>query len=39
MAVGHDLKDEALDHLGQTNESDASIMMKLARQYGAIASI
>ncbi|STV22682.1 late control gene D protein [Klebsiella pneumoniae] len=29
----------ALDHLDQTNESDASFLMKLARQYGAIASV
>lgn len=39
MALGQDLKDKALDHLDQTNESDASFMMKLARQYGAIASV
>jgi phage protein D len=39
MALGKDLTDKALDHLDQTNESDASFLMKLARQYGAIASV
>ncbi|EIJ7210642.1 phage late control D family protein, partial [Salmonella enterica subsp. enterica serovar Teshie] len=39
MALGTDLTDKALDHLDQTNESDASFLMKLARQYGAIASV
>lgn len=39
MALGKDLSDKALDHLDQTNESDASFLMKLARQYGAIASV
>lgn len=39
MALGKDLIDKPLDHLDQTNESDASFLMKLARQYGAIASV
>ncbi|ETC69294.1 late control, partial [Salmonella enterica subsp. enterica serovar Cerro str. 5569] len=39
MAIGQDLADRPLDHLDQTNESDASFLMKLARQYGAIASV
>ncbi|EOV9576529.1 contractile injection system protein, VgrG/Pvc8 family [Cronobacter sakazakii] len=39
MAIGQDLADQPLDHLDQTNESDASFLMKLARQYGAIASV
>jgi hypothetical protein len=39
MALGKDLTDRALDHMDQTNESDASFLMKLARQYGAIASV
>lgn len=39
MALGKDLSARALDHLDQTNESDASFLMKLARQYGAIASV
>ncbi|QVV61133.1 phage late control D family protein [Leclercia sp. Colony189] len=39
MALGQDLSGLSLDHLDQTNESDASFMMKLARQYGAIASV
>lgn len=36
MALGKDLTD---DHMDQTNESDASFLMKLARQFGAIASV
>ncbi|AFD59600.1 putative regulator of late gene expression [Salmonella enterica subsp. enterica serovar Typhimurium str. 798] len=39
LALGQDLTDKALDHMDQTNESDASFLMKLARQYGAIASV
>lgn len=39
MALGKDLTDRAVDHLDQTNESDASFLMKLARQSGAIASV
>jgi len=39
MAIGQDLSNRPLDHLDQTNESDASFLMKLARQYGAIASV
>lgn len=39
VALGTDLTEKALDHLDQTNESDASFLMKLARQYGAIASV
>lgn len=39
MALGKDLVSKALDHMDQTNESDASFLMKLARQYGAIASV
>jgi len=39
MAIGQDLSDRPVDHLDQTNESDASFLMKLARQYGAIASV
>ncbi|PVM23489.1 late control protein D, partial [Salmonella enterica subsp. enterica serovar Rubislaw] len=39
VALGQDLTDKALDHMDQTNESDASFLMKLARQYGAIASV
>ena len=37
LALGKDLTDKALDHLDQTNESDASFLLELARQYGAIA--
>ncbi|EAB7533409.1 phage late control D family protein [Salmonella enterica subsp. enterica] len=39
VELGKDLTDKALDHMDQTNESDASFLMKLARQYGAIASV
>ncbi|HDG1101491.1 TPA: hypothetical protein PCY80_000253 [Klebsiella aerogenes] len=39
MALGKDLINKSLDHLDQTNESDASFLMKLARQFGAIASV
>ncbi|EBQ5801630.1 phage late control D family protein [Salmonella enterica subsp. enterica serovar Rissen] len=39
VALGKDLTDKALDHMDQTNVSDASFLMKLARQYGAIASV
>ncbi|EMW0955333.1 TPA: phage late control D family protein [Citrobacter freundii] len=39
VALGKDLTDKELDHMDQTNESDASFLMKLARQYGAIASV
>lgn len=39
MALGKDLTDKPLDHLDQTNESDASFLMKLVQQFGAIASV
>ncbi|MDM2930242.1 GPO family capsid scaffolding protein [Citrobacter sp. Cm046] len=39
MALGKYLTDKAVDHIDQTNESDASFLMRLARQYGAIASV
>ncbi len=39
VAIGMDIAVMAQDHLDQTNESDASFLMKLARQYGAIASV
>ncbi len=39
MALGQNLLEKPVDHLDQTNESDASFLMKLARQYGAIASV
>ncbi|MFW0767202.1 phage late control D family protein [Trabulsiella odontotermitis] len=39
VALGKDLMDKSVDHLDQTNESDASFLMKLARQFGAIASV
>nr|WP_154937569.1 MULTISPECIES: phage late control D family protein [Klebsiella] len=39
VAIGKDVAAQVLDHLDQTNESDASFLMKLARQYGAIATV
>lgn len=39
MALGKDLSDKPVDHIDQTNESDGSFLMRLARQYGAIASV
>lgn len=39
MALSKDLADKVLDHLDQTNESDGSFLMRLARQFGAIASV
>lgn len=39
MALGKDVAGKSVEHMDQTNESDASFLMKLARQYGAIASI
>lgn len=39
MSLGDDLADKSVEHLDQTNESDASFLMKLAGQYGAIASV
>ncbi|ENY3539045.1 contractile injection system protein, VgrG/Pvc8 family [Escherichia coli O11:H16,53] len=39
MALGKDLSDKLVEHIDQTNESDGSFLMRLARQYGAIASV
>ncbi|EPJ2580393.1 phage terminase small subunit [Escherichia coli] len=39
MALGNDLSDKPVEHIDQTNESDGSFLMRLARQYGAIASV
>ncbi|EEY6212613.1 Dam family site-specific DNA-(adenine-N6)-methyltransferase [Escherichia coli] len=36
---GKDLSDKPVEHIDQTNESDGSFLMRLARQYGAIASV
>ena len=38
-AIGDDMAKTAIDHLDQTNESDASFLMRLARQCGAIACV
>ncbi|KTR46276.1 late control protein D, partial [Pantoea ananatis] len=39
MALGDDMAKMTIDHLDQTNESDASFLMRLAKQCGAIACI
>lgn len=39
MDLGKDLTDKPLDHLDHNNESDASFLMKLAWQFGAIACV
>lgn len=39
MALGKELSDKPVEHIDQTNESDGSFLMRLARQYGAIASV
>lgn len=39
VAIGKDVMASAIDHLDQTNESDASFLMRLASQHGAIASV
>ena len=38
-AIGADMAAQEVDHIDQTNESDGSFLMRLARQYGAIASV
>lgn len=38
-AIGADMAAQDVDHIDQTNESDGSFLMRLARQYGAIASV
>lgn len=38
-AVGDDVAKMALDHFDQTNESNASFLMRLAKQCGAVACI
>jgi len=38
-ALDKGMADRVLDHMDQTNESDASFLMRLARQFGAIASV
>jgi phage protein D len=39
LALGDDVAKLAIDHLDQTNESDASFLMRLARQSGALACV
>lgn len=39
QAIGDDMAKQPVDHIDQTNESDGSFLMRLARQYGAIASV
>ncbi|UIV54290.1 hypothetical protein H6S08_15960 [Escherichia coli] len=38
MALGKPVN-KPVEHIDQTNESDGSFLMRLARQYGAIASV
>lgn len=38
-AMGDDVAKMAVDHIDQTNESDASFLMRLAKQCGAVACI
>ncbi|HGY3716529.1 TPA: phage late control D family protein [Citrobacter gillenii] len=38
-ALGKELEAQAVDHFDQTNESDGSFLMRLAKKYGAIAAI
>lgn len=39
LALGQDIARTAIDHIDQTNESDGSFLMRLARLHGAIASV
>jgi len=39
LALGADVEKMAIDHIDQTNESDASFLMRLARQCGALACV
>lgn len=38
-AVGQDLQAQKIEHIDQTNESDGSFLMRLAQQFGALASV
>lgn len=38
-ALGKELEAQAVEHFDQTNESDGSFLMRLAKEYGAIAAI
>ncbi|WP_307746050.1 phage late control D family protein [uncultured Pantoea sp.] len=38
-AIGNDVAKMAVDHIDQTNESDTSFLMRLAKQCGAVACI
>lgn len=38
-AMGEDMAATEIDHLDQTNESDASFLMRLAKQCGAVACV
>ncbi|WP_054633118.1 phage late control D family protein [Pantoea stewartii] len=39
LALGSDVEKMVIDHIDQTNESDASFLMRLARQCGALACV
>lgn len=38
-ALGKELETKQVEHFDQTNESDGSFLMRLAKEYGAIAAI
>lgn len=38
-AIGQDMLSQKIEHIDQTNESDGSFLMRLAQQFGAIASV
>lgn len=38
-AISDALETEAIDHLDQTNESDANLLTRLAEQFGAVATV
>ncbi|WP_241649673.1 phage late control D family protein [Rosenbergiella collisarenosi] len=39
LALGQDIARTAIEHIDQTNESDGSFLMRLARLHGAIATV
>lgn len=39
MAIAQDMAKQPVEHVDQTNESDGSFLMRLANQYGAVASV
>lgn len=39
QAIDADVATQAVEHIDQTNESDGSFLMRLAREYGAVATV